>query len=190
MGVFLEKVFKTKYWDYSNIKFNFQGRICLKNSIYWGILGVLFICYVHPIVDGYIKLIPTKMLLYVNIIVGIVIVIDSIISAKTAINFDTMINKINEMNTTIKEKIKELKELKNKSKQKIADIEKNTIISTEKRIKELKISQAKLKIRIYRQANRLKRAFPSMKSESITAFLNQKIDLKNLRRKIKKENKE
>lgn len=190
VGVFLEKVFKTKYWDYSNIKFNFQGRICLKNSIYWGILGVLFICYVHPIVDGYIKLIPTKMLLYVNIIVGIVIVIDSIISAKTAINFDTMINKINEMNTTIKEKIKELKELKNKSKQKIADIEKNTIISTEKRIKELKISQAKLKIRIYRQANRLKRAFPSMKSESITAFLNQKIDLKNLRRKIKKENKE
>ena len=33
VGIFLEKVFKTKYWDYSHLKFNFQGRICLKNSL-------------------------------------------------------------------------------------------------------------------------------------------------------------
>ena len=30
VGFFLEKVFKTKYWDYSNIKFNIHGRVCLK----------------------------------------------------------------------------------------------------------------------------------------------------------------
>ena len=33
VGVILEKLFNTKYWDYSNHKFNFQGRICLTNSI-------------------------------------------------------------------------------------------------------------------------------------------------------------
>ena len=43
VGWLLEKVFKTKYWDYSDHKFNFKGRICLTNSIFWGILGVLFI---------------------------------------------------------------------------------------------------------------------------------------------------
>ena len=31
VGVLLEKIFKTKYWDYSEHKFNFQGRICLTN---------------------------------------------------------------------------------------------------------------------------------------------------------------
>ena len=38
VGVLLEKIFHTKYWDYSEQKFNFQGRICLVNSICWGIL--------------------------------------------------------------------------------------------------------------------------------------------------------
>ena len=28
VGVLLEKIFDTKYWDYSDHKFNFQGRIC------------------------------------------------------------------------------------------------------------------------------------------------------------------
>ena len=50
VGVILEKFFKTKYWDYSNHKVNFQGRICLTNSIYWGILGVVFLKYIHPFI--------------------------------------------------------------------------------------------------------------------------------------------
>ena len=41
VAVILEKLYKTKYWDYSDIKFNIKGRVCLKNSIYWGILGIL-----------------------------------------------------------------------------------------------------------------------------------------------------
>ena len=178
VGVLLEKIFKTKYWDYSHLKFNFQGRICLKNSIYWGILGVVFICYIHPFIE------------YLDIILGITIIVDLIVSAIAVTNFETMINKINDMGITIKEKVKELKELKDKNKQKIINIEKSAIENAENKIKELKISQAKLKLRIYRQANRLKKAFPSMKSETITKFLNQKIDLKKLKQNIKKKNKE
>lgn len=187
VGIFLEKVFKTKYWDYSHLKFNFQGRICLKNSIYWGILGVIFICYVHPFIENYIRTLSIDLLLYINIIIGLTMMIDLIITSITTVNFESMINKINDMSITIKEKVKELKELKDKNKQRIINIEKSTIESAENKIKELKISQTKLKIRIYRQANRLKRAFPSMKSESITKFLNQKIDLKRLKQNIKKE---
>ena len=48
VGVLLEKLFHTKYWDYSKNKFNFQGRICLMNSIFWGVLGVVFVKYIHP----------------------------------------------------------------------------------------------------------------------------------------------
>ena len=119
---------------------------------------------------------------------GITIIVDLIVSAIAVTNFETMINKINDMGITIKEKVKELKELKDKNKQKIINIEKSAIENAENKIKELKISQAKLKLRIYRQANRLKKAFPSMKSE--TKFLNQKIDLKKLKQNIKKKNKE
>ena len=51
VGVLLEKLFQTKYWDYSDHKFNYKGRICLTNSLAWGILGVLFTKYIHPFIE-------------------------------------------------------------------------------------------------------------------------------------------
>ena len=190
VGLFLEKVFKTKYWDYSHLKWNIQGRVCLKNSIFWGILGVFFICVLHPFVENYITMIPTTILLYINLVLGIAILVDLVFSIIAITNFESMIKRINELGDNIKEKVKELKELKDKNKEKVATIEKGSIENIEKMIQELKINQAKLKIRIYKQANRLKKAFPSMKSEAITTFLNQKIDLPKLRKNSKKKNKE
>ncbi len=190
VGVFLEKVFKTKYWDYSHLKWNFQGRVCLKNSLFWGILGVLFICFIHPFIEGYITKVPTNILLYTDSILGIAILVDLIFSIIAITNFESAIKRTNELSDNIIEKVKELKELKEKAKLKTVEIEKNSIENIEKMIKELKITQAKLKLKIYRQANRLKKAFPSMKSESITAFLNQKVDLAKLKENIKNKNKE
>ena len=164
----------------------------------YGILGVIFICLVHPIVEKLINMVDINMLFYANIAVAILTLIDLIISVIAVTNFENMVKNINDMGIAIKE-------LKDKSKEKIVTIEKNTIENAESKIKELKIAQAKLKLRIYRQANRLKKAFPSMKSETITKFLNlylsfyplihqynlnQKIDLKRLKENIKKKNKE
>ena len=59
VGMLLEKIFHTKYWDYSDHKFNIQGRVCLTNSIYWGILGVVFIHYIHPFVVSKLQLIDS-----------------------------------------------------------------------------------------------------------------------------------
>ena len=190
VGIFLEKVFKTKYWDYSHLKFNFQGRVCLKNSLFWGILGVLFICIIHPFIEKYITMIPISILLYINIIIGIAISVDLVFSIIAITNFESMLNKINELGDNIKEKVKELKELNDKNKQKVATIEKSSIENIENIIQELKKKEEKLKIRIYRQANRLKKAFPSMKSEAISNFLSQKIDISKIRKNNKSENKE
>lgn len=190
VGLLLEKIFKTKYWDYSHLKFNIKGRICLKNSIYWGLLGLIFICYIHPFIEEYIKLIPINILLYVNIIIGIAILVDLIFSIIAITNFETMVRKINELGDSIKEKVKELKLLNEKNKLKVEETEKKSIENIEKIIQDLKINQARLKIRIYKHAYRLKKAFPSMNSEAITTFLNQKIDLNKLKESIKKKNKE
>lgn len=190
VGILLEKIFKTKYWDYSHLKFNFQGRICLKNSLYWGILGVVFIRLLHPFVQTYIEMLPIDLLLYIVIIIGIAMLVDLIVSVIAVTNFDSAIIKLNELGENIKEKVEELKNIQKKAKLKSETIEKTAIENMEHVIKELKIAQAKLKIRIYRRANRLKRAFPSMKSESIAIFLSQKIDLQKLKKRSKNKNKE
>ena len=80
VGVLLEKLFKTKYWDYSNHKFNYKGRICLTNSLAWGVLGVLFIKYIHPFI---LNILSNIEFIYVSIVVSIIsliLLIDAIVS--------------------------------------------------------------------------------------------------------------
>lgn len=48
VGWFLEATTHVKYWDYSNIKFNLHGRICLPISLTWGVLSYIVIFWVHP----------------------------------------------------------------------------------------------------------------------------------------------
>ena len=185
VGVLLEKIFKTKYWDYSHLKFNIKGRVCLKNSIYWGLLGVVFIYFIHNFVKNYVMMIPLDILLYSNIIIGIGIIVDLIVSVVSITNFEKAISKVNELSDIIKDKLEELKELKDETKRRILENEQNTVENIEKAITELKLAQAKLKLKIYRKANHLKKAFPSIKSETITNLLNHKIDLKKLKESIK-----
>jgi len=186
VGVFLEKVFKTKYWDYSDIKFNFQGRVCLKNSIFWGVLGVIFIRYMHPFIEGYVIQIPINMLTYIDIMIAMAIVVDTVASIIAITNFESASNKLNELSNNIKDKMEELNILKDKGKSKTKDIEKTTVENIEKMIYDLKLAQNRLKIKMYKRAIRWKKAFPSMKSETISEFLNQKIDLKKLKENIKR----
>ena len=47
-GVIFIKGMKVKLWDYSKEKFNFQGIICLRFSIYWAILGAVYYFLIHP----------------------------------------------------------------------------------------------------------------------------------------------
>lgn len=47
-GVIFIKGMHVQLWDYSNEKFNFQGIICLRFSIYWALLGALYYFLIHP----------------------------------------------------------------------------------------------------------------------------------------------
>ena len=44
----MEKLFHLRWWDYSNFKFNINGRICLINSALFGIAGVFGVRYLNP----------------------------------------------------------------------------------------------------------------------------------------------
>ena len=57
----MEKLFKARWWDYSEYKFNLNGRICAATMIPFGILGVLVIYYLNPIVSGFV---PFNDILY------------------------------------------------------------------------------------------------------------------------------
>jgi len=59
-SLFQEAVFGSVSWDYSHLPFNLGGRICLMYSIFWGILGVLWIKDLYPRMAGWILNIPNR----------------------------------------------------------------------------------------------------------------------------------
>ena len=54
-------VFGSVAWDYSNMPFNLNGRICLLYSVFWGILGIFWIKDIYPRMAKWILKIPNKM---------------------------------------------------------------------------------------------------------------------------------
>lgn len=61
MSYICEKIFHFKWWDYSNMALNINGRICLYFTIMWGALGVFLIRYFNPLLDKVIDFIKQKV---------------------------------------------------------------------------------------------------------------------------------
>ena len=165
VGVLLEKLFHTKYWDYSKNKFNFQGRICLTNSIFWGILGVVFVKYIHPAIENLIEKIDVRILIFVYSILGIVILVDMITSIVKVKNIKVTLEKIEKLNNEIREKLKEE--------------------NVQYIIEQLKYKRNKTILRLYKNVYRLKKAFPAINTKEITEVLSKKVELKEIKEEIK-----
>ena len=174
VGILLEKLFHTKYWDYSNNRFNFQGRICLQNSIYWGILGVLFIKLIHPFMIEQVKQIPTQALINFNILILVLLLTDSVISIVKLNTYENKLKQLKEIGENIKEKLKNFKYESSQGK-----LSKEAL---QKKMDELNQKPARMKRSMYRQIIRLRKAFPTMKSEKITQIL-KTINIKEKERK-------
>lgn len=182
VGVLLEAIFKTKYWDYSSHRFNIKGRVCLFNSIAWGILGVLFVRYIHPFVQDNLNKVEPYILNFVIYSISICFIIDTIISVVTTINIKTALERIEDLNNQIKDKLDEVKKLSNKN------LKDDLTENIQMKVEVLKKRKNKLLRNLYKRANRLKNAFPDIQSSDISKILNTKIDFKkNDKDKTKEE---
>lgn len=179
VGVLLEKIFKTRYWDYSNQKFNLQGRVCLTNSLCWGVLGVVFIKYIHPNVInilGYVDAVSLNIAVYA---VTALFMVDMIISIVKTKNIKATLQKVENLNQQIKEKLQEIKNAEMLSKlENVAKTENIQVI-----VEELKVKRDRTLRRLYRRVYRLKKAFPAINTKEIAEVLSKKIDIRKKHKK-------
>jgi len=85
-GVIMEMLFKVRYWDYSNQRFNFQGHICLSSSLAWGALTILMTKVIHKPVENLMYNLPRNVLEGIVFVLTIYIVTDFAISFKAAMD--------------------------------------------------------------------------------------------------------
>ena len=73
-----------KWWDYSNMPLNLNGRICVFFSIFWGLLAIYLMSYVNPKIDKLISFIKSrisiKLLKVVTATVTIFLFLDCLIT--------------------------------------------------------------------------------------------------------------
>lgn len=76
----MEKLFKARWWDYSQKRFNINGRICLETMLPFGILGTTIVYLVNPFFMGIVQKINPTVRLVIAIILLVIYIVDNIIS--------------------------------------------------------------------------------------------------------------
>lgn len=106
---FMEKKYHARWWDYSNRKFNINGRICLETLIPFGILGVAIMYGTNPILFKLYNQIPQLVINILTVILFIGFIVDNIISSNIISSINVEGNKLIKDNTEeITEKIKQI----------------------------------------------------------------------------------
>ena len=106
---FMEKKYHARWWDYSNKKFNINGRICLETLLPFGILGVAIMYGTNPILFKLYNQIPQLVINILTAILFIGFIVDNIISSNIISSINIEGNKLIKDNTEeITEKIKQV----------------------------------------------------------------------------------
>lgn len=93
----MERLFKMKYWDYSNQRFNVKGYICLSSSIAWGFLTILLTEVIHRPIERYVLGLPLMVDLVCVIVVSLLFAADTAESVKAALDLAKVLDAMTNM---------------------------------------------------------------------------------------------
>lgn len=190
----MEKLFHAKWWDYSDYKYNIQGRISLLPSLFWGFLSVMMALFIQPQVSKLTDHIPKKAGNILAIILLILFLLDFTITVVVTLQLGQKLQAMDRLREELYEYTTGLKwyEVKEEIKGRFASTRAAEFIeelraSLEKVDVEAKIKEFTAKYRketsgelqklIYK---RMFKAFPNMKS------INHEGAFKDLKEKLKR----
>ena len=75
-GFLLFRIFRIRWWDYSDVPFNLNGYICLQLCLIWGALGVILMHFLQPPIAYLIQLLPGAALVVLLVAFYIYFIVD------------------------------------------------------------------------------------------------------------------
>ena len=78
----LEKIWNIYIWDYSNFRFNINGRIYLPYCIGWGLISLVWYYYLYPLFNKFYNYLKKKIKIFdiVTVLLFIFFIIDGILT--------------------------------------------------------------------------------------------------------------
>ncbi len=101
IGYLTEKIMHERLWDYSDSPMNIGGYICLTFSLLWGAgcLGIVYV--VHPLVRGFVSLIPPVLDMAFLVIFVAMLLCDTGITLFHALKIDSRMKAIKELSDAL-----------------------------------------------------------------------------------------
>ena len=96
-GWIMEAVFHTRWWDYSDKKFNLHGYISLASSLLWGVFSILLFKLLQPFVSWITGLYPQSIGEVFLAVLSVLYGVDFGISAYTAFGLSKTFGKVEDM---------------------------------------------------------------------------------------------
>ncbi|MCI8819573.1 MAG: hypothetical protein HFG04_10600 [Oscillibacter sp.] len=101
-GDVMERIFKVRYWDYSNQKFNLNGHICLSSSVAWGFFSILLVRFVHPPVARLLARVPALCVDPLAFALTAVFTVDAVRSVQAALDLRDILVRAMEENEELR----------------------------------------------------------------------------------------
>lgn len=193
-GWSMERLFKMKYWDYSNQRFQINGYICLTSSIAWGFLTILLTEVIHQPIAQAVLSFPSSLELPLLAVVSGFFFTDTIQSTKEALALGKALEAMTRMKGELEEMQTQLALLKAQTAQRVEEIRGDA----RHRVAEWKNSAAGLRQETLLKAAELKEEaaslitqeaeeleeLPAVVAERVQALLRRKQELLAARKKL------
>ncbi len=108
-GVVMLRLFKVRYWDYSNQRFQYKGHICLTSTIAWGFLSLLMVYVVHGPVAGVVLGLPEDVSSVLTFVVTVLIVYDFRGALKEALDLRDLLIQAEQLRAEAEQRLEEKK---------------------------------------------------------------------------------
>lgn len=110
VGLSMEAIFKVKYWDYSEERFQYKGVICLSSTLFWGVLSVFLTEVAQSPLEKLVFAIPVPILAGLVTVISLAFVYDTVISVKAALDLAKVLTAIEKAKEELAENLRELEE--------------------------------------------------------------------------------
>lgn len=101
-GFLLEKIFKQKWWDYTNEPFNIKGYICLRFSLMWGLACTFVMRIVHPMIAALVQKLPQVLQVVTVSVLAVAFFCDLIFTVTAIGKIRTKLNLSKEISERLK----------------------------------------------------------------------------------------
>lgn len=102
----MEALFHYKWWDYSNRFLNIRGRVCLLNSVLFGILCVVLMYFIHPPVERLLSRTSPVLKECLSLGFAVYFIADLSVTVKAVLNLNERLEKLQRLKEEIRADLK------------------------------------------------------------------------------------